>query len=285
MTESPISWSTSAAVLHGSRCGSGPAVVLLHGGPGCYDYFPGSALVEWLGEGHTVYSYDQRGCRRSASTGPFTAEANVADLEALRKFAGAERIGLLGHSAGALLGACYLVEHGTKVDWFIALSPAGLKSNWRSDFETTIRRRNTPDQQRQLVEIDQLILRASDPAEREELYRRRFDTALPCYVDPGHRDRAPQMKHYSREVNVRVAMSIQDVARGSTWTRRLARFRGRAAVIHGRSDPIPWLVADEWAALLPRAAVYPLDHCGHFPWLEEPEALRSALFDFLSVCG
>ena len=285
MTESSFSCSTPAAVLRGTRRGRGPAVVLLHGGPGCYDYFSGSALVDWLASTHTVYGYDQRGCRHSPSPGPFTIEANVADLEALREFIGAERIGLLGHSAGALLAAGYLVEHSARVDWFVGLSPAGLKSNWRPAFDAAIRDRITPEQQRQLDEIDRLILRTADCADREGLYRRRFDTVLPCYVDPGHRARAPQMEHYSREVNVQVAASVQTAAQNPAWTQSLAEYRGRAGIIHGRSDPIPWIVADEWAALLPRATVYPLEHCGHFPWLEEPEALRSALFAFLSGGG
>ena len=282
---SSFSVATAGAVIHGTLQGHGPPVILLHGGPGCYDYFAGSAAVEWLAGSHLVCSYDQRGCRGSASSGPFTIQANVADLEAVRQYLEAERIGVLGHSAGAMLGASYIARHPDRVEWFVALSPAGQGSKFRAVFDRTIRQRATPDQRQSLEEIDALIRRTDDPREREELYRRHFEKALPCYVDPGHRDRAPRMEYFSREVSVQVMASFLALCRDPAWRASLQRFPGRSGIIHGRTDPIPWMVVDEWAALLPRAEVYPLDRCGHFPWLEEPDACRAALFAFLHADG
>ncbi len=64
--------------------GHGPPIVVLHGGPGAYDYLGDSRLADWLTPRYTVVAYDQRGCRDSPSTGPFTVAANLADLDALR---------------------------------------------------------------------------------------------------------------------------------------------------------------------------------------------------------
>jgi proline iminopeptidase len=282
---SPFTVVTPDAVIRGTRVGDGPPVVLLHGGPGCYDYFEGSALVDWLPESCGVFSYDQRGCRHSTCTGPLTMQANVADLEAVRRFIGAERIGLLGHSAGVLLGAGYVAEHPDRVAWFVAMSPAPVQSDWRRRFEETIRLRATLEEQRRLDEIDLQIRHARDPAAREELYRRRFDILLPCYVDPGRRPRAPRMEYYSREVNTRVMASFIATCRSPEWRARVGHFTGPSTVIHGRTDPVPWSVAEDWAAVLPGALLRPLDHCGHFPWLEEPAACRAALFAFLDANG
>ena len=54
--------------LSAEHIGGGPLVVLLHGGPGAYDYFAGSVLSDWLASAYSVWSYDQRGCRYSSSS-------------------------------------------------------------------------------------------------------------------------------------------------------------------------------------------------------------------------
>ncbi len=277
----PIVIPTPRATLHGVRCGSGPALVLLHGGPGCYDYLGESALGEWLAERHTVCAYDQRGCRNSPSMGPFTIAANVEDLEAIRLHLGADRIGLLGHSAGAMLAVFYASTHPHRVDRLILMSPAGLRPGWRPAFEATIRSRFTPLQEKQLAEIDRRILTTTDAAERASLYHQRFNVALPCYLDPSHRDAAPSLEYYNREVSVETTASIQQAYDEGAMNGLLAPLANRVCVIHGRTDPIPWRVVDDYAAILPGAEVIPLDRCGHFPWLEEPELCRAALFAFL----
>ncbi len=273
------------AVIRGTRFGRGPTVVLLHGGPGCYDYFSGTALVAWLAESHSVWCYDQRGCCVSESTGPYTMAANVEDLEALRRHIGDERMILLGHSAGAVLGAHYTAEHGSRVEKLILVGPAGARPGWHVGFDQTLRKRQTTDQRAALLKIDRLLLATRDRSARSELYRRRFNVMLPSYVDPRHRELAPKMAHYHRDVNVGVGASILALHRKGTWEAGLRTYDRPAAVIHGRSDPIPWHVVHDWCELLPQSVVYSVEHCGHFPWLEEPEAFRGALFAFLGGSG
>lgn len=272
---------TPQVALRGVRRGSGPPIVLLHGGPGCYDYLGDSALAGWLARRLTVCAYDQRGCRHSSSAGPFTIAANVVDLEAVRLHLEADRISLLGHSAGAMLAAFYAGEHPERIDRLILMSPAGLRSGWRPAFEAAIRSRLSPDQESQLAAIDRRIVDAAEPAERASLYHQRFNAALPCYVDPSHREAAPMLDYYSREVSVETMASIVESYDETQMRERLAPLARRTCIIHGRSDPIPWRVVDDYAAILPGAEVIPLDRCGHFPWLEEPEACRAALFAFL----
>jgi proline iminopeptidase len=272
----------AGAVIRGIRRGQGPPIVLLHGGPGCYDYFAGSTMANWLSATHMVYSYDQRGCRNSKSNGPFTIEANVDDLEAVRRWVGAEQLILLGHSAGAILAMFYAAAHPERVDRIILMSPAGLKPGWRKAFDAKIRERLTPAQRRQLADIDRRILRTADPAERAGLYRDRFNAALPCYLDPGHREAAPTLEFHHREVNVKTFASAQQSYDETFFRAQLSKSADRACIIHGRSDPIPWQAVDDLLTLLPTAHVVPLEHCGHFPWLEEPAACREALVAFLS---
>ncbi|MEE8386570.1 MAG: alpha/beta hydrolase [Dehalococcoidia bacterium] len=275
-----LSVETPGAQIQCTRYGEGPAMVLLHGGPGCYDYFSGSALVDWLAEVHCVWCYDQRGCHDSHSDGPFTIGANVDDLEAIRRFAGVERVSLMGHTAGAVLAVHYAAAHPGHVDRLVLMNPAGLQRGWRDAFEATIRERLTAEQEQELSRLDGEIGRTSDRARRSELYRQRFNVVLPCYVAPHLRERAPTMEHYHHEVNVQVAASIQATYGDPGWRDDLKRFCRPACIIHGRSDPIPWTVVDELSELLPQTKVFPLERCGHFPWLEDPAACRAALVAF-----
>ena len=86
------------------RIGSGPEVVVLHGGPGAqHDYLlPG---FDRLAHGRTLIYYDQRGGGRSPVTRdvPVGWREHVHDLEALRDVWGLEQLHLCGYSWGALL--------------------------------------------------------------------------------------------------------------------------------------------------------------------------------------
>ena len=79
------------------RIGSGPAAVVLHGGPGAHhDYLlPG---FDALADGRELVYYDQRGGGRSAVDRdvPVGWTEHVADLEALRDRWAMDRLTLVG---------------------------------------------------------------------------------------------------------------------------------------------------------------------------------------------
>lgn len=109
---------------------AGPTpVIFLHGGPGT----PGEGVPtggrELAADGFDVYSYDQLGAGRSTRlrdvTG-YTVARQVADLEAIRRTLGADRIILVGQSWGGSLAAQYLAAHGEHVAKAVFTSPGAL---------------------------------------------------------------------------------------------------------------------------------------------------------------
>ncbi|MFI6251882.1 alpha/beta fold hydrolase [Streptomyces sp. NPDC051016] len=104
-------------------------VIFLHGGPGT----PGEGVPiggrELAADGFDVYSYDQLGAGRSTRlrdvTG-YTVARQVADLEAIRRTLGADRIILVGQSWGGSLTAQYLAAHGEHVAKAVFTSPGAL---------------------------------------------------------------------------------------------------------------------------------------------------------------
>jgi proline iminopeptidase len=117
-------------VVRGEDGGRATPVVVLHGGPGVPDT---AGLLAAFGplaaDGHDVWAYDQRGSGRSARLADpsgYTTTRAVADLEAVRRRIGAERVVLVGHSSGAHLAAAYTAAHPGRVERVVFSSPGGL---------------------------------------------------------------------------------------------------------------------------------------------------------------
>src|SRR5687768_7550008 len=108
------------------RLGTGKdAIVYLHGGPAAG--FRGSGeFMEPLAAGRTLVMYDQRGAGFSdlvADPVKLTLDANVRDLEALRRHLGVERMTLIGLSWGSGLAAAYADRYPNRVDRLVLVSP------------------------------------------------------------------------------------------------------------------------------------------------------------------
>ncbi|MGW4031275.1 alpha/beta fold hydrolase [Streptomyces sp. NPDC004838] len=105
--------------LHTVTSGDGNRVLIgLHGGPGGSggDYL--RPLHRLASSARTVVTFDQLGTGRS-ETPPadhaWTLDTAVADVDAVRRASGAERIDLLGHSYGGMLALQYTLDHPDRV--------------------------------------------------------------------------------------------------------------------------------------------------------------------------
>lgn len=257
------------------RVGTGPEVVVLHGGPGAHhDYLlPGfDALAEGTSNPRTLIYYDQRGGGRSAVSRetPVGWREQVADLEALREVWGLEQLTIAGYSWGGLLAILYAIEHPARVRRLALISPAPAWREARNRFESEFARRNTdPALQEERKALRESGLRDSDP---EAFQRRLFElSVVPYFHDPA---RASELTPF------RVTGRTQQ----EVWS-SLGEFDLRAEmraldlpviVLHGESDPIPIDAARETAACL-QAEFHALERCGHVPYVERPEAFTSLL--------
>lgn len=102
-------------------------VVVLHGGPGVPD-MPGdvSYFRPLTADGFDVYVYDQVGSGRSSRlTDPagYGVDRDAADLEAVRRRIGADRLVLVAHSYGGAVAAHYLARHPDRVARMVLQSP------------------------------------------------------------------------------------------------------------------------------------------------------------------
>jgi proline iminopeptidase len=248
-----------------------PAVILVHGGPGLWDYLePLGALLAGL---TTVHRYDQRGCGRSSASEDLTMERFVADLDELRIAFGHERVVVIGHSFGATLALAYAGTHPDRVAGLGYLDGTGI-GDWRTASRAEEARRRAPWAE-QFAALD---ARARTRAEETEWRRIQWASD---YADPvaGY-DLAREMAEAPHEINHdanRRLMAFGD-ADQIAWA---ATASCPVTFVHGTADPRPAenVVALAGCAHRPRKRI--VSGAGHLPWVEQPQQVREILHEIV----
>jgi proline iminopeptidase len=138
--ETPI----PGGVLHVWCNGSGPPVLIQHGGPGLSDYT--EALVGELEDAFTVCRYQQRGLAPSTTFGPFDIETHVADAVAILDGIGIERAYVVGHSWGGHLAMHLAAHHPDRLLGLVAVDPLGaLPDGGEADLGRILAERILPE--------------------------------------------------------------------------------------------------------------------------------------------
>ncbi|QMU70061.1 alpha/beta fold hydrolase [Streptacidiphilus sp. P02-A3a] len=127
--ELPTGSRIAYVALHPAGAARPTPVIFLHGGPGTPAEGVPAGGAQLAAAGFDVYSYDQLGAGRSTrlkDVNGYTVARDVADLDAIRRVIGAQRVILVGESWGGSLLAQYLVAHGDHVAKAVFVSPGAL---------------------------------------------------------------------------------------------------------------------------------------------------------------
>lgn len=258
--------SVNGVRLFTRRVGSGPLVIVLHGGPGAHhDYLlPQYDLLSRNGE-RTLFYYDQRGGGQSAvSRGtPVGWREHVADLDALRDKLGLDRMTLCGYSWGGLLALLYLIEHPSCIERLALVSPAAPTVTLRRQFDAEFARRQAaPEIQREREALRASGLRERDP---ETYQRRAFALSVAGYF----RDWRAADRLTPFRVTARTQQAVWDSLGEYDILEQLRRMTSLLAlvpaqVLHGTDDPIPIAGSRALAdALGAQLIELPAGHCPH----------------------
>ena len=270
--------------------GTGEPIVIVHGGPGLdHSYLrPG---LDVLATRNTLIYYDQRGTGRSDAeldSSVVNLDAFVDDIDALRLVLGHEKITVLTHSFGVLLGIEYARRYADNLTALILMSPTEPGTRFG---EQTRTRQAAAMTEEDNVEMQKLrateAFQARDAATLSQVYRVAFRGTF--------RNRS-RVEELELDFSERTAQNGQDVARllgeslglgggGSIdWWDRLADVLAPTLVLHGRYDVPPVDMARALSEALPRGSLAVLNS-GHFPYVEDTEGLTSAISGFLAALG
>lgn len=255
--------------------GSGPDVVVLHGGPGAHhDYL--LPQFDALAQDRRLRYYDQRGGGRSpvGRDVPVGWREHVADLVALLDHWQLDRASILGYSWGGLLAMLFTTEHERRVERLALVSPAAGSRAARDEFERRFAERmSAPENQGAREALRTSGLRERDP----EAYRQRaFELSVAGYFkDPA---RAKDLTPF--RITGRTQQEVWKSLGDYNLDERLRSVTVPALVAHGRYDPMPIESARQTAALM-RAEFVVFEDSGHVPYVEQLDEFVRVLDQFL----
>lgn len=258
--------------LHWKAYGDrGDTIVFLHGGPGGQLASQLDKLSE-LARTHVVIGYTQRGGAGSevTDTTTLTVDRHVADIEAVRRHFGLERMTLYGHSWGAALALLYADAHPGRVDRLIlngAMTPARIPFD--AERWTAVGARMSEYCRARLGSAaDSVVARCVTET----------PVALIYYAGSANAARS-RARGGADPVGQRVGLrSLGD------WDFRpaMARVDVPALVIEGAQTPIPLEHFRIWARTMPDARFLAIEGAGHgYASVEQPAAFFGALRMFL----
>jgi proline iminopeptidase len=268
--------------------GRGRPVIVLHGGPD-FDHIYLLPDMDRLADTYRLIYYDQRGRGRSApDTQPddVTMATEVADLDAVRAHFGLESVVLLGHSWGGLLAMAYAVAHPQRISHLILMNTAPASHEGYLALRTHITTLRAPLQDAFAALRASAAYQAGDPDATAEYCRLHFSTTV-RHADELERLVGQLRASFTPEIVLR-SRAIEERLYEDTWLRpdfdllpALHRLSMPALVLHSEHDLIPTPIAARIAEAIPGARLTVLPDCGHFAYMEAPDAVRRELAAFL----
>ena len=272
MTWTEFTTHDAGPLIAGFRGGSGPEVLLLHGGPGLgFDYL--RDLADELVQENDVAWYQQRGLAPSAVEGPYTVATDVDDARRVLDALGWEKAFVVGHSWGGHLALHVAEAWPERLLGVLAVDPLGSLGDGRwPEFDEEILRRTPAEERERARELDALT---TEGAAGDELSLELMRIVWPAYfADPAQAPPMPKLRMASE----RLAQMVPSImAELPTLESGLRRIRVPVGFVHGSRSPMPLAASTDAADQIPGAWVDVVDGAGHFVWVEAPGAVRASL--------
>jgi pimeloyl-ACP methyl ester carboxylesterase len=262
------------------RRGSGPLLVCHPGGPG------GSAAefrdFAGLDDTFELLLFSPRGSHGSDSAGDYSLASYVRDLEALREHLGLEQIDLLGFSHGGIVAMAYAAAFGHRIRRLVLAATLAV---WNDEAEAAMQR---------IVELrrdEPWFAEAAKAIEEEQAGEFSSTDELVANVQ-----RQIPLYFHRWEGNERIGNELAaDFAKAEplhhfntvefpTFDLRgdLRTIEAPTLVLVGDDDLVAGPVcADAIESELQDVRRVTIADSGHFLYIEQPEAFRAALADFL----
>lgn len=259
--------------------GSGPPLLLMHGGPGL-DHISLTPFRQ-LADRHTVVLYDHR-CNGRSIGAPVTSmtwENLTADANALREALGFEQWAVLGHSFGGHVALEYVLRYPEHVSRLVLLDTAG-DARWSMEHSAEVLAGRGFD--RKTVAVARRFY--SGRIAPEEFVRASF-RLLPAYESRfSVRRFAAGLVGEAWRMRTRPEALIFGgrMMRGWNVMDRLREIRVSTLVLAGHDDFLfPPESQAQLAAGIPNARLEIIERAGHNPQTERPAETIAAVRAFL----
>jgi proline iminopeptidase len=276
--------------------GKGPALVVLHGGPGAdHMYF-----LPWLlplARTHRLVFIDERGSGRSErleDVNQYTVEKMADDVEAVRVALGLGKIDLLGHSCGGVLAEAYALKYQQHLNHLI------LNSTFASTREMNAvlaheKAQMAPDKLARLNELEKAGLFGKGaiwehgryPAEYETLawgdgyfpflYGARPDSSY----DPAQGNAPTNWELYRAMWGSDGEFVIDGNLKSVEYVDRLSTIHAPTLILVGEHDECDPTLSMEMHEKIAGSKLVIFPNAGHMNFVDQPEMWQKAVNGFL----
>lgn len=270
--------------------GSGEALLVLAGGPANSHVSMHPALSALADRFQLIY-YDYRGRGKSAAAAPgdVSFERDLADLEALRRALGLQRIHLYGFSYGGLLAQAYALAYPQHMGRLVLANTLYSPQMWQQNHENINLelQRQHPEAWQRIQEMRARGVPSSAP-EMQQLFALHGplvrwynpERASQLWKEPGSVNKTLYWEFVGHDIEFAIG---GEVARLPDFRPRLRELRMPVLIMAGRYDRAlyPQLQL-EFKRHCPGARFVMLERSGSFGHVEEPETVLPLLRAFLT---
>ena len=279
---------TGGAVIYYVTIGTGPPLMILHGGPGStHDYFLPYLLP--LAKDRQLVLIDERGSGRSQTLTDHTEynlEAMAEDVEAVRVALALGKMDLLGHSFGGLLAQAVAVNHPAGIRRLILASTGSSAVRVNADFKQ-VKDSLDPELRARLEALEARGIIGDDGAQLPE-YRRLADQALAPYsyfIRPPAWDGKGQPLGWdvlNQMWSAKSDFRIDGNLAGFDFTEALQKLKIPALVIYGDHDMVTDATARETHSALEGSVLVEIPRSAHMTFVDQNQAFIEAVSRFLT---
>lgn len=260
-----------------------PPVLILTGGPG-NSYTQLDAMARTLGTKFRCILPEQRGTGKSIPN-PFdsttvSVDLITGDLKNLMDSLQLKKIIFIGHSWGGTLAMNFASQFPKRVKHLVLISP-GPHKDAKNGFDVLYTNRShtrSLNEEQRLINLNALINRkeadSAEVLEAGRLSRRAYIFANPI---PDSIFRLINVDSNSKTSDI----LLNEIFRNFDLTKSLHKYKGKVDIITGRQDVVGFF-SYELKLARPKANLYWINKCGHFPMYEQPELFYRKLFEVLN---
>lgn len=262
--------------------GTGQPVLIINGGPGLDSAGFEPVAKAIAVQGFQSILFDQRGTGRSPladiNADNIQLALMVQDIEQLRQHLQHDKLIILGHSFGGMLGAAYAAKYPQHVQKLIFSSSGGLDLQFRDQIAERLLNNLNLEQQIKM-QMYQLRQRSGDDSEstRDKLAQLRANAYV---ID---KTKAPLIAARLKVVNMTInSLVFADLDRMHfDLKQQFKTFKAPVLVLQGEKDIISVDTAKTIAGSFNNARLVLMPDCAHYGWLDQPQLYYNALFAFL----
>ncbi len=268
------------------KLGRGPQTVIIPGG-----FLFGDAFDHLAGQQRTVIFYDMR--NRGASdriedAAKLTMEADVRDLETVRRHFGLKKFVPVGYSYLGFMVVLHAKDHPQHVERIVQLGP--VPRQWDTKFPEQLTNRDVtqiiPDEV--WNPLQELKKQGYDKLHPQDYCEKRYQVLRVMLVgDPKNADKIPNSCHLSNEWPVNFDRHLEAHFVGSVQKLKVTKedvqkVSAPVLTIHGTKDRnAAYGARREWALTLPDARLVTVKGAAHQSWADAPELVFDSLRTFL----